>query len=182
MSFGKKSSTDLQGALTTHMPSIWRFALSLSGKPDLADDLTQATCLRALEKQHQVDPSRPIIGWLLTICRSIWLNEVRAQAIRKTGGMETAKAHDLIDQALDAETNIFASQVYTKVMELPETQRATVELVYVQQFTYSEAAEILEVPMGTVMSRLSTARRALASLNLDAENAGASQCLIPMRL
>lgn len=175
MNFGKKSSLDLQSALTEDMPSIWRFALSLSGKPDLADDLTQATCLRALEKQHQVDADRPVIGWLLTICRSIWLNELRSQAVRKTGGLETAKAHDLIDQAADAEMNIFASQVYSKVMELPEAQRATVELVYVQQFTYSEAAKILEVPMGTVMSRLSTARRTLAALKTDAVSAEASQ-------
>lgn len=175
MNFGKKSSADVQDALTTHMPSIWRFALSLSGKPDVADDLAQATCLRALEKQHQANPNRPMIGWLLTIFRSIWLNEVRARAVRKTGGLETAKASDLIDQALDAEMNIFASQVYTKVMELPEAQRATVELVYVQQFTYSEAAEILEIPMGTVMSRLSTARRTLAALNSDAISAEANQ-------
>ncbi len=175
MQFGKKSPTDLQGALSEHLPSIWRFALSLSGKPDLADDLAQATCLRALEKQHQVDADRPVIGWLLTICRSIWLNELRAQAVRKTGGLDTAKARDLIDQAAGAEMNIFASQVYTKVMELPEAQRATVELVYVQQFTYSEAAGILDVPMGTVMSRLSTARKALAALNMDDMTAEASQ-------
>ena len=175
MSFGKKSSASLQDALTEHLPPVWRFALSLSGKPDVADDLTQATCLRALEKQHQADPDRPVIGWLLTICRSIWLNELRAQSVRKTGGLETAKADDLVDRTLDPEMNIFASQVYTKVMGLPEAQRATVELVYVQQFTYSEAAEILEIPMGTVMSRLSTARRTLAALNSDAISAGAKQ-------
>jgi len=175
MGLEKKFPGGLQSTLTDHLPSIWRFALSLSGKPDLADDLTQATCLRALEKQHQVDNDRPVIGWLLTICRSIWLNELRSQAIRKTGGLETAKADDLIDHAANAEMNIFASQVYTKVMGLPEAQRATVELVYVQQFTYSEAAEILEIPMGTVMSRLSTARRTLAALNSDAISAGAKQ-------
>jgi len=141
----------------------------------LADDLAQATCLRALEKQHQVDSDKPVIGWLLTICRSIWLNELRARAVRKTGGLETAKARHLIDQAANPEMNIFASQVYTKVMELPEAQRATVELVYVQQFTYSEAAGILDVPMGTVMSRLSTARKALAALNMDDASAEASQ-------
>jgi len=67
--------------------------------------------------------------------------------------------------------NIFASQVYSKVMELPEAQRTTVELVYVQQFTYGEAAEILGVPIGTIMSRLSTARRALAALNTNVESA-----------
>lgn len=175
MIFGIKSQPDLQDALASHMPAIWRFALSLSGKPDLADDLTQATCLRAIEKKHQVDTDRPVIGWLLTICRSIWLNELRSQAVRKTGGLETAKADDLIDQSVDAEMNIFASQVYSRVMELPEAQRETVELVYVQQFTYREAADILDIPMGTVMSRLSTARRALADLNVDRVSAKANQ-------
>jgi len=175
MRFGKKPKADLRATLSEHLPSVWRFALSLSGKPDLADDLTQATCVRALEKQHQVDVDRPVIGWLLTICRSIWLNELRSQAVRKAGGLETAKADDLIDMTADAELNIFASQVYTKVMELPEAQRATVELVYVQQFTYNEAASILDVPIGTVMSRLSTARRTLASLNSDTNSAEAGK-------
>jgi len=153
------------------MPSIWRFALSLSGKPDVADDLTQATCLRALEKQHQLKRDRPVIGWLLTICRSIWLNELRSQAVRKAGGLDTAGVDDLVDPRSDLEMNILAAQVYTRIMELPEAQRATVELVYVQQFTYSEAAAILSVPIGTVMSRLSTARTALAALK-DEERAG----------
>jgi len=72
MNFGKNSPPDIQLALSQNLASIWRFSLSLSGKPDVADDLTQSTCLRALEKQHQVDTNRPIIGWLLTICRSIW--------------------------------------------------------------------------------------------------------------
>jgi RNA polymerase sigma-70 factor (ECF subfamily) len=164
MLFRKTAAPDLKEELDEHLASIWRFALSLSGKADLADDLTQATCLRALEKQHQVNRDKPVIGWLLTICRSIWLNELRSRAFRKTGGLETAKASDLIDQRVDTETNIFAAQVYTSVMALPEEQRATVELVYVQQFTYSEAAAILEIPIGTVMSRLSTARAALAGL------------------
>ncbi len=167
MLFKKTRSSGLRLELERQLPAIWRFALSLSGKPDLADDLTQATCLRALEKQHQYDDKRPAIGWLLTICRSIWLNEQRAKAIRKTGGLYTAKASDLVDRSANAEMNIFASQVYTRIMTLPEAQRATVELVYVQQFTYSDAAEILDVPIGTVMSRLSTARKALGDIKDD---------------
>lgn len=151
-----------------HMPAIWRFAMSLSGRVDVADDLTQATCLRALEKQDQLKDTSALVGWLLTICRSIWLNQVRSDSVRKTGGMETAKPADLIDPANPVEMNIFAAEVFTKVMSLPEAQRATVELVYVEQFTYSEAAHILDVPIGTVMSRLHAARKALADLNESA--------------
>lgn len=168
MTLRKNSHATMRNEIEEHMPAIWRFALSLSGRPDVADDLTQATCVRALEKQHQFEGDRPAIGWLVTICRSIWLNELRSYSVRKTGGMETAQPEDLIDRSSNVEMNILASQVYTRIMELPEAQRATVELVYVQQFTYSEAAGILDVPIGTIMSRLSTARTALAGLRDDA--------------
>lgn len=152
-------------ALGAERAAIWRFALSLSGQPDIADDLAQATCLRAIEKADQFeDRGGGIIGWLLTICRSIWLNELRTAARRRTGGMDAASAESLIDLKSDVEMNIFAREVFSKVLALPEAQRATVELVYVQQFTYSETAEILDVPVGTVMSRLFAARKALASL------------------
>ncbi|MEM1383804.1 MAG: RNA polymerase sigma factor [Pseudomonadota bacterium] len=165
MIFRKDKAADLRARIVPLLPGVWRFALSLSGRPDIADDLTQDTCLRALERAHQWRENQALAGWLLIICRSIWLNEVRAQTVRKTGGMTSAKAHDLVDQTVGPETRLFANQVFARVMELPEAQRATVMLVYVQQFTYSEAAEILGIPIGTVMSRLSTARAALATLN-----------------
>lgn len=167
MFFKKRREDDFGKRIVPHVPAIWRFALSLSGQPDVADDLTQATCLRAIEKQHQYQERGSLIGWLVTICRSIWLNELRAQSLRKTGGLETAKPSDLVDPANPVEMNIFAAQVFSKVMELPEAQRAAVDLVYVQQFTYSEAAHVLDVPIGTIMSRLHTARKALAELNAD---------------
>lgn len=168
MFFKKKCEEDFGQKIVPHVAAIWRFALSLSGRPDVADDLTQATCLRAIEKQHQYQDKGSLIGWLVTICRSIWLNELRAQSVRKTGGLETAKPADLIDPSNPVEMNIFAAEVFAKVMDLPEAQRAAVDLVFVQQFTYSEAAHVLDVPVGTIMSRLHTARKALANLNEDA--------------
>ncbi|MEM7546353.1 MAG: RNA polymerase sigma factor [Pseudomonadota bacterium] len=148
-----------------HLKSVWRFALSLSGSPDTADDLTQSTCLRAIERADQYVDDGRLQGWLMTICRSIWLNELRAAQIRRTGGLDTAEAMALADGKPGVETNIFATEVFKRVMQLPEAQRSVVELVYVQQFKYSEAAEILDIPIGTVMSRLATARKALAWLN-----------------
>jgi RNA polymerase sigma-70 factor (ECF subfamily) len=156
---------DVRVELPKHMPAIWRFSLSLSGNPDVADELVQSTCLRALEKSHQYKEQGTLIGWLLTICRSIWLNELRSKAVRRAGSLDSVKPEELIDRAPAVEMNIFASEVFTKIMGLPEAQRSTVELVFVQEFTYSEAAAILDVPIGTVMSRLSTARKALQHLN-----------------
>lgn len=165
MVFGKSAEDSLRSQIGSRLPILWRFALSLSGRPDFADDLVQATCLRALERAHQWKDQGRLDGWLLTICRSIWLNELRAQSVRKTGALSTADLEAIADTKPGPETNIFASEVYSRVMQLPEAQRATVELVYVEQFTYSEAAQILDVPIGTVMSRLATARATLRQLN-----------------
>jgi len=168
----KKQNRYIRGKLSESLPNIWRFSLSLSGNPDIADDLTQATCLRALEKAAQLKLDGHFHSWVLTICRSIWLNDLRGASIRKMGGLDTANASDLIDHTANTEMNIFAREVYTSIMSLPEAQRTTVELVYVQEFTYSEAAQILDVPIGTVMSRLSTARKALAKLNQNPRHKG----------
>ena len=161
--FGKKKSHQVvKDGLPGVMPSIWRFALSLSARPDLADDLTQSTCLRAMEKAHQFRVGTRLDAWCLTICRSIWLNEVRSNALRQTGSLDGA-ANDLADLHSDTETNIFASEVFTRVMTLPEALRATVVLVYVEGHSYREAADVLDVPIGTVMSRLASARKTLTT-------------------
>ncbi len=160
------STVDMGKAAAIHLRALWRFGLSLSGNTETADDLAQATVLRAMERAHQFNGDR-LQGWLMTICRSIWLNELRRAQIRRTGALDSAEALAIEDINPGAEANIFAAEVFTKVMALPEAQRSTVELVYVQGFKYSEAARILDVPIGTVMSRLSAARAALAPLNSE---------------
>ena len=163
----KKQTTAVETAIATHLKGVWRFAYSLSGRADMADDLAQMTALRAMERAHQVRDDARLDAWLMTICRSIWLNEARAAAIRKTQSLATLPEHELISAGPDTETNIFAAQVFNEVMTLPEAQRETVMLVFVQGYSYREAAEILDVPIGTVMSRLSAARTKLRPLTED---------------
>ena len=169
MIFDKDASRGLRSEIAQYFPAVWGFAVSISGSTDAADDLAQATCLQALEQHHRFEAGYPVIVMLIEICRSIWLHELRAERICKTGRLDAAS--EIADLREGPETSIFAAQVYAKIMELPVGQRVTVELVYVQQFTYSEAADILDVPLGTVMSRLSTARNALAGLK-DPERKG----------
>lgn len=158
------TSSAMAQAITPHLKSIWRYALSLSGKTDIADDLTQSTVLRAMEKYVQFRPGSNLVAWCLSICRSIWLNEMRSQSIRKTQSMTaSAEIQDLAGNS-DTEMNILASQVFSHLMELPEAQRETALLVYVEGFKYSEAAELLSVPIGTVMSRLAVVRGKLKHL------------------
>lgn len=154
-------------AVRPHLKAIWRFALSLCGNPSVADDLTQSTALRAIERAGQYREDGRLQGWLMTICRSIWLNELRATQLRRAGGLDTAEALALADGKPSVEVNIFVSEVFTEIMALPEAQRSAVELVYVQELTYSEAARVLDVPIGTVMSRLFAARKKLKRLGAE---------------
>lgn len=155
----KKIVRSVRSELERGMKPLWRFAYSLSGRADLADDLVQSTCLRALDKAHQADLSRDLLPWFLTICRSIWLNEKRAQAIRSAQSLDSTPDLELICEGTSVETNILSRQVYTMVMALPEAQRSLAVLVFVEGFSYTEAAQALDVPLGTVMSRLHAVRK-----------------------
>lgn len=161
------SKKDLSDRLVETLPRLWRFALSLTGRADVADDLVQSTCVRALERHHQVTDPNGLPAWLMTISRSIWYNELRSQALRRAQSIDTGIAADLAADILPAETNIFARQVLEELMKLPEAQRGVAVLVLVEGFRYREAAEILDVPIGTIMSRLSAARTKLSTLTAD---------------
>ncbi len=148
--------------LPSLLPRLWRLALSLSGRPDLADDLVQSACQRAIEKIGQFVPGTRFDSWVFTIIVSIWKNERRAEAVRMGAGHIDASEIANLVQGDDPEQNLYHKQVVAEVGRLPEAQRETVLLVYVEGFTYAEAAAILAIPIGTVMSRLASARTALA--------------------
>ena len=157
----------VSGGLAEHLARLWRYGLVLSGNRDTAEDLVQATCVRALERSHQFEPGTRLDRWLFAIQNSIWKNELRSQKIRQGAGFVDAESVLTVDGASEAETNILARQVLEEVQALPEVQRVTMFLVYAEGFTYKEAAEALDVPIGTIMSRLASARAKLGQLNED---------------
>ncbi|MEM8915108.1 MAG: RNA polymerase sigma factor [Pseudomonadota bacterium] len=156
--------------LVSVFPRLWRYCLVLTGNPTQADDLAQAVCLRAIEKADAYSDDGRFDRWIFRMTQRVWLNELRATAVRRGGGMATIDEIDLPDPRSDTETNILARQVLLKIMGLPEAQRATVVLVYVEGYRYKEAADILEVPIGTVMSRLAAARRTLNNNVAESES------------
>jgi RNA polymerase sigma-70 factor (ECF subfamily) len=99
--------------------------------------------------------------WLMSILHSIWINEVRAAGASGQGTVDTDNALSF-DGEHAAQTHVLASQVIRRVDALPEAQRETVFLAYVEGLSYREVAEVLQVPIGTVMSRLAAARVKLA--------------------
>ena len=158
------SRREVRAGLEPCLARLWRYALVLSRARDVADDLVQATCLRAIERADQFVPGTRVDRWLLAILRSIWLNEIRSRRVREGGGFVEAEDVLTTDGAREIEMNITASAVLTAIDRLPEAQREAVLLVYGEGYSYAEAAAALAVPIGTIMSRLATGRAALAKL------------------
>ena len=101
---------------------------------------------------------------MFRLTRNVWINELRKNAIRTGSGLTQIEETDLPSQELDPEMNILDKEVLQSVMALPEAQRSTVLLVYGEGYSYRDAAEAQEIPVGTVMSRLAGARKKLAAL------------------
>ncbi|HEY1844384.1 MAG TPA: RNA polymerase sigma factor [Buttiauxella sp.] len=145
--------------IAQYLPRLWRYGLVLSHRREVADDLVQATCVRALERAEQFTPGTRLDRWLFSILHSVWLNEVRAQLIRRGQGFVDV---DELTGAENSDDPVWSNEVMKRVNSLPEAQRDTVFLVYVEELSYREAASVLNVPVGTIMSRLATARLTLA--------------------
>jgi len=149
------------------LPRLWRFALRLAGDPHDAEDLVQRACVRALERQHQFQPGTSTLSWLFSIVHSVWLNEVRAQQTRRRGSIQWSDelADTVADPSAESpEAYTLQRQIISAVERLPDAQRAVMLLVAVEGLSYREAATALEVPIGTVMSRLARARQTIGEL------------------
>ncbi len=163
MSREKNAHDEILQGLKPLFPRLWRYCLVVTGNRDRADDLAQAACLRALEKSAHYAAGTRLDRWVFQIAQRLWLNELRAESVRRGGGISTVDELDISDGKPDPESNLLAREVLLSVLALPEAQRTTVTLVYVEGYSYKEAAEILEIPIGTVMSRLAAARSKLAN-------------------
>ena len=152
----------LQTGLIELLPELRRFAYSLTCDRDAADDLTQSALERALTKASAWDSSRPLKFWVFRIARNLWLDQLRAEKVRGNTEDIDDEGIDIADDRLAAmHTTQELREVTDKMRELPEDQRAVLALVAVEGYSYKEAAELLDIPVGTVMSRLSRARKTL---------------------
>ena len=158
---GATEQNGLSAELPALLPRLWRFALRLAGDRHDAEDLVQRACVRALERRRQLQPGTSTLSWLFSIVHSVWLNEVRARQIRSHGSMQWSE--ELADTVPDSgasnpELFTLQQQIIGAVEKLPDAQRSVMLLVAVEGLSYREAATVLDVPIGTVMSRLSRAR------------------------
>ena len=157
-----EKTEQLQTGLIELLPELRRFAYSLTCDRDAADDLTQSALERALTKASAWDSSRPLKFWVFRIARNLWLDQLRAEKVRGNTEDIDDEGVDIADDRLAAmHTTQELREVTDKMRELPEDQRAVLALVAVEGYSYKEAAELLDIPVGTVMSRLSRARKTL---------------------
>jgi RNA polymerase sigma factor (sigma-70 family) len=144
------------------IPALRRYAYALVRDHAAADDLVQDTLERALSRWYLRRPGGELRAWLFTILRNLQIDAHR-QARRRGVHVEIDEA-DHRETAARQEAALEARDVLAALEQLPEEQKSLLLLIGVEDFSYGEAARILGVPIGTVMSRLSRARQRLRSI------------------
>jgi RNA polymerase sigma-70 factor (ECF subfamily) len=151
-----------------HLDSVYRAATAVCGRSDQAEDLTQMTFVRALERFDTLKPGTNCKAWLLQIMRNLWIDRLRHKraspnkipihenllATRETRKIVWSDAEDLLENFSD-------ERVIGALRRLPEDQRLTLFLVDVEQLNQQQVAKIMGVAVGTVKSRTSRARNEL---------------------
>jgi RNA polymerase sigma-70 factor (ECF subfamily) len=157
-----RSSVDRRQEMLSILPNLRRFALSLAGNMADADDLLQSTVERLLERGLPVDAD--LLPWSLKVCRNLWIDEVRSRKVRRNAARDPALgADDVFPGEEQVIGEISLAEVQQALRGMPEDHRSVLELVAVEGYSYKEAAEVLQVPIGTVMSRLARARALLVA-------------------
>jgi RNA polymerase sigma-70 factor (ECF subfamily) len=159
------ASDRVEDQIVAFLPNLRRFAISLCGSRDLADDLVQEACERALAARDQYRPGTRFDAWMFRILRNLWIDQFRKR--RTAGPQDTLDQHPDIAEPSgekDIVDRMMLRRVLGAIAELSDDQREVLVLVCVEELSYREAAEVLDVPIGTIMSRLARARRNLADL------------------
>jgi RNA polymerase sigma-70 factor (ECF subfamily) len=163
------SVVDLPALVKEHHAAVYRYACRLCGCPAEAEDLTQQTFLIAHQKLHQLRDTACATAWLLAITRRAFLKSVRRPRPTPTSDVEL-----LASEAVAVAANsgpIDQERLTAALHELPDEFRLVLLMYYFEDLSYQQMAEQLEIPIGTVMSRLSRAKGHLRARLEDAESA-----------
>jgi RNA polymerase sigma-70 factor (ECF subfamily) len=144
------------------LPNLRRYAITLCRDPHTADDLVQITAERAFMARATLDPAVRIDAWLFRILRNAWIDMTRRTRTRgETVDIDDTPEAATVDGRSVTESRLMLASATAAIATLPENQREVLILVCVEELSYAETAELLGVPQGTVMSRLSRARAAI---------------------
>ena len=160
-------ATDLKRDLIPLLPRLRRFARSLTRSVTEADDLVQDACLRAISRADQWDPSQPLDRWVFRIMRNHWISEIRKRNVRLGQGHVPAEESDELRSEDTGEAMVAVGEVHAHISALPADLSSVLLTVSVEGYSYAEAAELFDIPVGTVMSRIHRARKLLAAQMAD---------------
>lgn len=154
-----ESPAEIRTQLAALLPRLRRFGRTLARNPEDADDLVQSALEKALNRTDQWAPGTRLDSWMFRIMQTTWIDEVRARERRaETFAPEEAGEHvGVSPQAAQDD----ALAVRKAVARLSDEHRAVVGLVLVEGLSYQEASQVLDIPVGTLTSRLARAREAL---------------------
>jgi RNA polymerase sigma-70 factor (ECF subfamily) len=153
--------------VTPQLGPLLRYARALTRDAAEAEDLVQDTLVRALAKHRTYDPGRSLRAWLFSILHNTFVSQRRRRLAERRRDTAAARSAPL-EAAPEQEHAAELRQVQAAFGALPDAHRAVLHLVAVEGWSYQDAAQVLEVPVGTVMSRLSRARAGLRAL-LDSD-------------
>lgn len=155
-------TSDIREEIVSFLPRLRRFAYSLTGNMADGDDLAQDVCVRAIERAHQWRPGTRLDSWMYRIAQNLWIDKLRSAKVRTKGAQTMVDEPGTATVAHNpAEDRLALQTVSAGIAQLPAEQQVLVALVCIDGMSYREAAEATEVPIGTVMSRLSRARKVL---------------------
>lgn len=147
------------------VPHLRAFARGLCGRPDMADDLVQETMLKAWAAQDRFEPGTSMRAWTFVILRNVYLTEMRRNRFR--GDYDETVAERILVESASQEEPIHLDDMRRALMALPEERREALLLVGAGGFSYEEAAEICQCPVGTIKSRVGRARAAITVMLED---------------
>jgi len=151
--------------LLSLLPRLRRLARALARDTHDADDLVQAAIERALKAREQWAPGTRLDWWTMRIMRNCWIDETRSRARRaRTFVPEEEGVAVASDSHREIEAHAEMRDVDRAMNRLPAEQREVIALVLVEGLAYREAAELLDIPIGTLTSRLTRGRQALAQM------------------
>jgi RNA polymerase sigma-70 factor, ECF subfamily len=154
--------TTIRDELVTLLPRLRRFSLAVAGSVQDGEDLLHSALERALRHESSWQRGTRLDSWMFRIIRNLWIDERRAKRNQDIS-LEVAGDVVLEDSRDSAEHLLDLTKTRRAMLALPEEQRSVLCLIVLEGMTYQEAAAALDVPIGTVMSRLSRARAAMVS-------------------
>jgi RNA polymerase sigma-70 factor (ECF subfamily) len=156
------ASQNIHEQIVALLPRLRRFARNLTRDPSDADDMVQIALERALMRLDQWHRDARLDSWMFKIVRNAWIDEVRARGRRDKIFFAEEAGADVGDDSSRLHETLLSVQ--SALLRLPEEQREAISLVLIEGLPYKDAAEVLDVPVGTLTSRLARGREALQAL------------------